>query len=257
MRNNYNKKKISFISKFKLVKYLLIFLTLILVSFYIYDYFIEKKIYKEIIQEFSNKNNFVLASYETNKLLRVDKSEVSKIMNKYFGKSIFLIPLKNLSNEISELNWVKSVNLSNNFKNKINVEILEYEPIGLFLFNDKIYYFSKEGKIIDQLKENDENFIIFSGKNALNHAVNLLDIIKSLQSSQLDNIREAHFINDRRWNLKISNDLLISLSEKNIESSLISFIKLLNQLDESEILLIKSIDLRNHDKAIINFKIND
>ena len=254
MRNNYNKKKITFISKFKLIKYIIIFLTLILASFYIYDYILKKKIYREIIQEFSKKNNFVLASYETNELIRVDKSEVSKIINKYFGKSIFLIPLKNLSNKINELNWVKNVNLSNNFKSKISIEILEYEPIGLFLFNDKIFYLSKEGKIIDQFKENDENFIIFSGKNALNHAVNLLDIIKNLQSYQLDNIREAHFINERRWNLKISNELLILLSEKHIESSLISFIKLLNQLDESEIMLIKSIDLRNDNKAIINFK---
>ena len=257
MRNSYNKKKITFISKSKLTKYLLVFLTLTLVLFYFYDYFLEKKIYREIIQEFSKKNDFVLTSYETNKLIRVDKSKVSKILNKYFGKSVFLIPLKNLSNDISELNWVKNVNLSNNFKSKIIVEILEYEPIGLFLFNDKIYYFSKEGKIIDQFKENDENFIIFSGKNALNHAVSLLGIVESLQSPKLNNIREAYFINNRRWNLKFSNDLLLLLSEKNIESSLNSFIKLLNQLDESEILLIKSIDLRNHDKAIINFKIND
>ena len=257
MRNNYNKKKITFISKFKLIKYLFIFLTFILASFYFYDYILEKKIHREIIQEFSKKNNFVLASYETNELIRVDQSEVSKIINKYYDKSIFLIPLRNLSNQIRELNWVKDVNLSNNFKSKIFVEILEYEPLGLFFFNDKIYYFSKEGKVIDQFKENDENFIIFSGKNTLKHAVNLLDVIDSLQSPQLNNIREAHFINDRRWNLKFSNDLLLSLSEKNIESSLNGFIKLLNQLDESEILLIKSIDLRNDDKAIINFKKND
>ena len=257
MRNNYNKKKITFISKFKLIKYLFIFLIFILASFYFYDYILEKKIHREIIQEFSKKNDFVLASYETNELIRVDQSEVSKIINKYFGKSIFLIPLRDLSNQIRELNWVKDVNLSNNFKSKIFVEILEYEPLGLFFFNDKIYYFSKEGKVIDQFKENDENFIIFSGKNTLKHAVNLLDVIESLQSPQLNNIREASFINDRRWNLKFSNDLLLSLSEKNIESSLNSFIKLLNQLDESEILLIKSIDLRNDDKAIINFKKND
>ena len=257
MRNNYNKKKITFISKFKLIKYLFIFLIFILASFYFYDYILKKKIHREIIQEFSKKNDFVLASYETNELIRVDQSEVSKIINKYFGKSIFLIPLRDLSNQIRELNWVKDVNLSNNFKSKIFVEILEYEPLGLFFFNDKIYYFSKEGKIIDQFKENDENFIIFSGKNTLKHAVNLLDVIESLQSPQLNNIREADFINDRRWNLKFSNDLLLSLSEKNIEGSLNSFIKLLNQLDESEILLIKSIDLRNDDKAIINFKKND
>ena len=257
MRNSYNKKKINFVSKYKLIKYLLVFLTLILVSFYIYNNFLEKKLYREIILEFSKKNNFILASYETNELIRVNQSEVAKIINKYFGKSIFLIPLKNLSNEIRELNWVKNVNLSNNFKSKIFVEILEYEPIGLFFFNNKIFYFSKEGKVIDQFKENDENFIIFSGKNALNHAVNILDVIERFQSPQLNNIREAHFINERRWNLKFSNDLILSLSEKNIESSLNSFIKLLNQLDESEILLIKSIDLRNDDKAIINFKKND
>lgn len=257
MRNNYNKKKITFISKFKLIKYLFIFLIFILASFYFYDYILEKKIHREIIQEFSKKNDFVLVSYETNELVRVDESEVSKIINKYFGKSIFLISLRNLSNQIRELNWVKDVNLSNNFKSKIFVEILEYEPLGLFFFNNKIYYFSKEGKVIDQFKENDENFIIFSGKNALNHAVNLLNVIETLQSAQLNNISEAHFINDRRWNLKFNNDLLLLLSEKNIKSSLNSFIKLLNQLDENEILLIKNIDLRNHEKAIIKFKEND
>ena len=86
MRNNYNKKKITFISKFKLIKYMFIFLTFILASFYFYDYILEKKIHREIIQEFSKKNNFVLASYETNELIRVDQSKVSKIINKYFGK---------------------------------------------------------------------------------------------------------------------------------------------------------------------------
>ena len=106
MRNNYNKKKITLISKSKLIKYLLVFSTLILVSFYIYDNFLEKKLHREIIQEFSKKNNFVLASFETNELIRVDKSEISKIINKYFGKSIFLIPLRDLSNQIRELNWI-------------------------------------------------------------------------------------------------------------------------------------------------------
>ena len=184
MRNNYNKKKITFISKFKLIKYLFIFLIFILASFYFYDYILEKKIHREIIQEFSKKNDFVLASYETNELIRVDQSEVSRIINKYFGKSIFLIPLRDLSNQIRELNWVKDVNLSNNFKSKIFVEILEYEPLGLFFFNDKIYYFSKEGKIIDQFKENDENFIIFSGKNTLKHARKSSKSAYSLEKSR-------------------------------------------------------------------------
>ncbi len=257
MRNNFNKKKINFISITRLIKYIIVILTLSLISFFIYDEFLEKKRYIKFLQKFSEKNNYLLTSYEINDLIRVDKTEVSQIISKHFGKSIFLVSLKSISKEIIGLDWVKNVNLSNNFKSKITVEILEYEPIGLFFFNNKTYYFSKDGKIISQSKNNYEKFIIFSGKNSLNHAINLLDTIKSIQNSKLNNILEAIYINDRRWNLKFSNQLLVLLSEKNIETSLNSYIKLLDQLDESEILLIKSIDLRNHNKAIINFRQND
>ena len=257
MRTNFNKKKITFISIAKLFKHLLIILTLLLITFFIYNEFFEKKRYKEVLQKFSEKNSYLLTSYKINDLIRVDKSEVSQIISKYFGESIFLISLKSISNEIRDLNWVKNVNLSNNFKNKITVEILEYEPIGLFFFNNKFYYFSAEAKIITQSKDNIEKFIIFSGKNSLNHAAKLLDSIKSMQSSKLNNIVEAHYVNNRRWNLKFSDQLVILLPEKDIETSLNSYIKLLDQLDESEILLIQSIDLRNYNKAIIKFKKND
>ncbi len=256
MRSNFNKKKINF-SIFRLIKYSIIIFTLSIISFFVYYNFLEKKIYKEIIQEFSEKNNYLLTSYEINDLMRVDQSKVVQIISRYFGQSIFLISLKNISNEINNLNWVKSVNLSNNFKSKITVEILEYEPLGLYFFNNKIYYFSKEGNIIDETKKDYEKLITFSGKNVLNHAVKLLDIIEGIENSKLNNIEDAYYINDRRWNLKFSNKLLVLLSEKNIKTSLENYIKLIDQLDESDILLIKSIDLRDNDKAIIDFKKND
>ena len=254
MRNNFNKKKISFISLSKIIKYLIVILIFFVLSFFIYDELFKQKKYKQFIQEFSEKTNYLFISYEINDLRRVHQSEIIKILDKYLGKSIFLIPLKNISNEITDLNWVKSVNLSKDLKSKITVQILEYEPLGLYVFNDKIYYFSKEGRVIEQSLKNDEEFIMFSGKNVLSHAVEFLNIIRSIQSSKLNNIEEAKFINDRRWNLKLSNQILVLLSEKNIKSSLKNYIKLINQLKESEILLIKSIDLRNQKKAIINFK---
>ena len=254
MRNNFNKKKISFISLSKIIKYLIVILIFFVLSFFIYDELFKQKKYKQFIQEFSEKTNYLFISYEINDLRRVHQSEIIKILDKYLGKSIFLIPLKNISNEITDLNWVKSVNLSKDLKSKITVQIVEYEPLGLYVFNNKIYYFSKEGRVIEQSLKNDKEFIMFSGKNVLSHAVEFLNIIRSIQSSKLNNIEEAKFINDRRWNLKLSNQISVLLSEKNIKSSLKNYIKLINQLKESEILLIKSIDLRNQKKAIINFK---
>ena len=81
-----------------------------------------------------------------------------------------------------------------------------------------------------------------------------LMVDNSFSSPELINIKEAYFINERRWNLKFTNQIIVLLSEKNIETSLINYIKLFEQLKESEILSIKSIDLRNKKKAIINFK---
>jgi len=145
--------------------------------------------------------------------------------------------------------------LSTNLNNKITIEFLEYDPVGLYFFNDQIFYFSKEGKIIDKYNDKlNEKFIIFSKKNALNHALELLEIIDELNHPELINIEEAYYINKRRWNLKFSNQIIVFLSEINIETSLINYIKLIKQLKQSEILSMKSIDLRNNKKAIINFK---
>ena len=255
MSTNFNKKKFILIPSAKKIKYLVISLALIFFLFLIYDEFYFKKRYKNLLQEFSVKYNYLLEDYETNKIYRVERLDILKIINKYIGKSIFLIPLSDISYEINNLKWVKNVNLSTNLKNKIKVEILEYEPVGLYFFNDQIFYFSKEGKIIDKYNDIlDENFIIFSGKNALNHALELLEIINNLNHPDLTSIEEAYYINERRWNLKFTNQIIVYLSEKNIETSLINYIKLIKELKESEILSIKTIDLRNNKKALINFE---
>ena len=255
MSNNFNKKKFIFIPSFKRIKYLIIILTLILFLFLIYEELYFKKRYKVFLQEFSIKYNYLLETYETNLIRRAEKLEISNIINAHLGKSIFLIPLSNISYEINNLKWIKGVNLSTNLKNKIKVEILEYEPVGLYFFNDQIFYFSKEDKIIDKYNDKlDEKFIIFSGKNALNHALELINIIYNLNHPELIHIEEAYYINKRRWDIKFTNQIIVFLSEKNIKTSLINYINLIKELKENEIFSIKSIDLRNNKKAIINFK---
>tara|TARA_Y100000766_G_scaffold132514_1_gene114002 strand:- start:39 stop:806 length:768 start_codon:yes stop_codon:yes gene_type:complete len=255
MSNHYNKKKFIFIPSAKRIKHLIISLTFILFLFLIYEELYFKKRYKELLQEFSVKYNYLLESYETNTIRKTELLEISNIINKHLGKSIFLIPLRDISYEFKNLKWIKDVNLSTNLKNKLKVEILEYEPAGLYFFNDQIFYFSNQGKIIDKYNAKlDEKYIIFSGKNVLNHALELLKIIKNLNHPELISIEEAYYINERRWNLKFTNQMMVLLSEKNIETSLINYIKLIKKLKESEILSIKTIDLRNDKKAIINFE---
>ena len=52
----------------------------------------------------------------------------------------------------------------------------------------------------------------------------------------------------------MQNNILLMLSEKNIEESILNYIKLIKKFNNSEIASIKSIDLRNSEKVIISFK---
>jgi len=253
MNSNFNKKKIRFLANRKFLKY--IFITIILCLFFVYIYYelIKKDKFFTIIQDISEKYNYQLKNIEINSLQRINKSDVNNIVNKYYNQSIFLLPLEEISNSISQLSWVKDVNLSTNFNNRLNVEIFEYEPIGLLLYNNQLFYFSKNGKIIDKFREGiNKSFIIFYGNQASREAYNFLNIINKTET--LNMIKEGYYINGRRWDVRLHNNILLNLSEINIEDSLKNYMKLIKKFNNSDIIKIKSIDLRDSEKAIISFK---
>ena len=255
MTSNFNKKKINLLPNRKVIKYLII--TFIFFSFFIFIFneFRNRDRFYDFVEHISEKFNYQFLSLEINSLNRVDKNEVLKVINKFLNQSIFLIPLNDISNSLNNLNWVKNVNLSTNFKNKVNVEIFEYIPIGVFSYNKQLFYFSSEGKIIDKYRENiNENFIIFHGKQVLKEANNFLINLDKVDNIGMISIKEAYYINERRWDIKLHNDILLNLSEKNIEESINNYIKLIKKFNNSEIVSIKNIDLRNNEKAIISFK---
>ena len=253
MSLNINKKKISLFTNQNFLKYIFISVLSCLFLVYIYYELIKRDKFYTIIQNISEKYNYQLKNVEINSLQRINKFEVNNIINQYYSQSIFLLPLEEISNSINQLSWTKDVNLSTNFIDKLNVEIFEYEPIGLLFYNNQLFYFSKDGKIIDKFREeNNESLIIFYGNQASKEAYNLLNVISKTETVNM--IKEAYYINERRWDIKLHNNILVNLSEINIEESLKNYIKLIKKFNYSDIVTIKSIDLRDNEKAIISFK---
>ena len=253
MNSNINKKKISLFTNQKFIKYVFISILSLLFFFYIYYELIKRDKFYSIIQDISKKYNYKLINVDINSLQRINKLEINNIINQYYNQSIFLLPLEEISKSINQLNWVKDVNLSTNFINKLNVEIFEYKPIGLLFYNNQLFYFSKDGKIIDKLRKDiNENLIIFYGDKASKEAYNLINIISKTET--VDMIKEGYYINERRWDVKLDNNILLNLAEINIEESLKNYIKLIKKFNNSDIIKIKSIDLRDSEKAIISFK---
>ena len=253
MNSNINKKKISLFTNQKFIKYVFISILSILIIFYIYYELVKRDKFYSIIQDISKKYNYKLINVDINSLQRINKLEINNIINQYYNQSIFLLPLEEISKSINQLNWVKDVNLSTNFINKLNVEIFEYKPIGLLFYNNQLFYFSKDGKIIDKLRKDiNENLIIFYGDKASKVAYNLINIIN--KTEKVNMIKEGYYINERRWDVKLDNNILLNLSEINIKESLKNYNKLIKKFNNSDIIKIKSIDLRDSEKAIISFR---
>ena len=253
MSLNINKKKISLFTNQNFLKYIFISVLSCLFLVYIYYELIKRDKFYNVIQNISEKYNYQLKNVEINSLQRINKSEVNNIINQYYNQSIFLLPLERISKSINQLSWVKNVNLSTNFNNKLKVEIFEYEPIGLLFYNNQLFYFSKNGKIIDKFREGiNKSLIIFYGNQASMAAYKFLNIINKTEAVNL--IKEGYYIDERRWDIRLHNNIVLNLSEINIEDSLKNYIKLIKKFNNSDIIKIKSIDLRDSEKAIISFK---
>ena len=252
-----NRKKITiFNQKNFLYAVIIIPLLFLFLIFYFNFNKVENYLIK-YVNIFSNKFDYELRFFEVNGINLVQSSEIEKIIKPYLNSSIFLLPLNDISKKIRENPWIKSINISTNYKDILIININEFNPVGVFLFNDTYYYFNNNGKIIDLLDEslllNDE-FIVFSGQLSNINAISLLEILNQSDLIFLDKIRHAKYIGKRRWNLILDNGILLKLSEKNPKASLQNYSKLRKNLNNNELNSIKAIDLIDFQKAVIQFR---
>ena len=250
---NLNRRRIVLNKKYLL--YILFFFTVIIFSIYI-----EKKniifLFKNTIQSFSQNFEYQYVNLNISGLERVKKSYIEKKLNKYFKTSIFLLPLDEISNLIKENNWIKNIKFTTNYKDTLYIKIEEYQPIGIYDFNKKLFFFDVNGKIIDEYnnKKPYNSLIIFKGQSSNLEADTFIKILDVLNFQQKYKIENAELINNRRWNVDLTNNVKLMLSEDSPKKSLENFLEIKNNLSETDLNNIKSYDLRNLNKTIVIYK---
>ena len=249
-----NKKIFSFSIFFKPL--ILSALFLFLLSF-IYDGYKDNNLKKKIIiliENFSINYEYLLTNVNINKLEYIEVDDIQNLFNIYKNKSIFLVPIKEISIQLNKNSWISSFKINSDYRNSINIIIKESSPIGLYFDKKKYHLFDLNGKKLEFIKENKiENLdlIKFEGENALNNAVKL---IKILPNSFEKEIKRAIYINNRRWNLILDNNILLKLPENDIMKSVNNYNKIYKNISFNELEKIKYIDLRIDDKIILKFK---
>ena len=254
--NKLNRRKFIFFNK----KIFILVSTICITIFIIFNIYSQKSFYFnsiiKIITKLSKNYEYQFTNFNVSGLNNVDRSFIKKKLKKYHNSSIFLLPLNEISNEIKNNNWIKNVKLSTNYKNTLYVDIDKYRPYAIYNFNDKLFYIDKNGKIIEQLKNNlnDNKFVIFFGKSS---NLNANIILNELEESNFFNKFKVHnmiFVEKRRWDIILKSKIKLMLSEKYPSQSIKNFMDIEKNLSKTDINNIEIIDLRNIDKTIITYK---
>ncbi len=256
MNKNLNRRNIFLLSRKKLI-YISIFFFIIIIALFTYiqkNYIINN--FTFAISNFSQNFEYQYINLKVQGLNKVEYKYLENKLKKYFKTSIFLLPLESITDDIKDNNWIKNVKLTTNYKDTIFIKLEEYEPLGIYTFNNKLFYFDRNGKIIDEIDKsnfNDKNLIIFSGKYSNLEAKFIIDILENLNFTDFHKIKRIDYIQKRRWDIILNNNTKLMLSETNPNKSLLNFMNIKKNLSKNNFNNIKYFDLRNLNKSLISY----
>ena len=254
IRNRINKKKISIYFIIRSAAFIVLIVVLIFIFYDVYKTNTIKKVFANNIEKFSKNYGYVLTKVNINKLINFQPEEIEKYFTKYYGNSIFLIPIKEISKNLHQNRWINDFTIKNDYKNTIHINIVESIPIGIYFNGENNLLFDNNGEIIDSVNSNYNlyfHLIVFEGNNSLFNANTFLNALPLLFRSE---IKKAIFINNRRWDVKLRNGINIKISENNILDSFNNYDKFYKNVSNQELTKIEMIDLRIPKQIILKFR---
>ena len=253
-KNRINKKKTNVYSIIRSTAIIVLVVISFFIFYEVYKFNTIKKVFANNIEKFSKEYGYFFTKVNINKLINIKPEEIEKYFTKYYGNSIFLIPIKEISKNLHQNKWIKDFTIKNDYKNTINVNIVESIPIGIYFNGEDNLLFDKNGEIIDSVNSNYNlyfHLIIFEGNNSLFNANTFLNSLPLLSRNE---VKKAIFINNRRWDVKLRNGINIKLSENNILDSFNNYDKFYKNVSNQELTEIEMIDLRIPKQIILKFK---
>ena len=94
MKNRINKKKTSIYFIIRSTAFIAFIFVFIYIFYEVYKFNTIKKVFANNIEKFSKDYGYSFTKVSINKLINIKSVEIEKYFTKYYGNSIFLIPIK-------------------------------------------------------------------------------------------------------------------------------------------------------------------
>ena len=200
-------------------------------------------------------NNHFLIKLELPKLKNIEVLGLNEDINQKITNDLIFLKFQNLfslkSPQIKKIidtnNSVENYTVFKKFPSTIVIKIEETKILANLYKDSSNYFFGSNGKLIktkNKKKDKPSLFGDFTSKE-------FLKLKKMIDKSKLKytDIKNIYFFDSKRWDIELSNGLLIKLPEKKLLESLDLSIELIKSKNFKNISII---DARVNNQVIIN-----
>lgn len=203
----------------------------------------------------SSINNVSLSNVNFNKVQNINVSGLSKDENelllnqikKLNLENIFFIDVSKINSLISSNSLVESYEVFKKYPSTINFKIKKTIFLARVNNNGKTFLIGSNGKYSLSETENNHLPYIF-GKPDVKEFLKFKKIIdqSKLRYEQIENL---FFFPSKRWDVKLKNNVLLKLSNKNVEETLNNVTQFLQNYNVDKFTII---DVRISNQIILN-----
>ncbi len=211
-------------------------------------------VYLLIFFSVSSIGNYHLISFNSFKniqfnIVGLDDSNILNMIKNFDNlkiKNIFFLNKSKISEIIESDTLVENYSVFKKYPSNLIIQIKDTNFLAKINLNNEIYIVGSNGKLINYNYKSDNLPFIF-GKPEIDEFLNFKKLIDESKFSY-DQIKNLYFFPSKRWDVELSNQLILKLSKNDIKDSLNQAFEFFNNNNFKE---IKLIDARIKNQIII------
>lgn len=176
--------------------------------------------------------------------------EVLDALGPVIGGSLLHFSIEEARARIEGLGWVRSASVMRLLPDTISISIREREPAAVWQLKGVLYLIDDSGAVIREVDAGEyANQPLIVGAGAPEAAGGVLKALAGKKELQ-ERIYALVRVGERRWDMRLRNDIEIKLPEKNFEDA-IADLELLQSAQRTLDQPIKYIDLRDPERMVV------
>jgi len=212
-------------------------------------------IYFFLIIILGSVNNLSLSKIKFNKVENINISGLDNLDNAIIQKdlkslnlgNIFFLDKDSIGKIIESNTLIQKYKIFKKYPSTLDIEIEKTDFLAKIKQDGKTFIIGSNGKLIKN-NSSINNLPFIFGNPDISEFLNLKKIIDS-SNILYDEIENFYFFKSKRWDVELTNNILIKLSEDNLKESLNNAFKFMNNINLEN---TKVIDARIKNQIILN-----